>query len=173
MSPLGRNTKLVSSVIEMVGETSKHPVVRECLNLVRETAFSPGAIARVRVFASQSIIRTRQQYTVALRQNLHALVEGLIEPRQFVREFFELTESGNLRNDIRKKLVLSLLMSETVRPAIKFLILENFLRLPRSVRLGIVSEIVQAEPSRHVEVIKEELKWIIMQGRMAKALENR
>jgi hypothetical protein len=65
-----------------------------------------------------------------------------------------------MRSDIRKKLVLSLLLSENIRPSIKFLFLENFDELPRPVRKAIIREIMKAEPSRHMELLKEELRWM-------------
>ena len=80
----------------------------------------------------------------ALRHNLKALLDGTIAPRRFVAEFFELTEAGNLRSDIRKKLVLSLLLSENIRPSIKFLFLENLNRLPALTRSAIVSGLMDA-----------------------------
>ncbi len=115
-------------------------------------------------------MQTRSQYTAALRQNLRALIEGVIAPRAFVKEFFELTEAGNLRHDIRRKLVLSLLVSPNIRPSIKFLVLENFQRFPTAVRRGIISGVLQAEPNRHSDIIKEELRWIITQERQPGAL---
>ena len=163
MCPLGGRTKLVAGVMQVVGETSRHPLVRECLNFVTENDFDPTTIAEIRRHASRFIVQTREQYTLALRQNLHMLLEGAIAPRQFVAEFFELTEAGNMRNDIRKKLVLSLLLSDTVRPSVKFLMLENFERLAKPVRLAIISAVLAAEPTRHTEIIKEELRYMAAQ----------
>lgn len=161
MCPLGTSTKLVAGVMQVVGETSKHPLVRECLSFVSESDFNPATIAEVRRHASRFIVQTREQYTLALRENLQMLLDGSIAPRQFVSEFFELTEAGNMRNDIRKKLVLSLLLSGSVRPSVKFLMLENFERLAKPVRASIISSVLQAEPTRHTEIIKEELKYMV------------
>ena len=161
MFPLGARTPLINGVMRVVGETSKHPLVRECLNFVTESDFDPAAIAEVRRHASRFIVKTREQYTLALRQNLQMLLEGEISPRQFVGEFYELTEAGNMRNDIREKLVLSLLLSGTVRPSVKFLMLENFERLPKPVRIAIIKAVLKAEPTRHTEIIKEELKYMV------------
>ncbi|HEC14261.1 MAG TPA: hypothetical protein ENI72_00755 [Rhodospirillales bacterium] len=97
---------------------------------------------------------------------MRALIDGTLAPRQFVQEFFALTEAGNMRSDIRKKLVLSLLLSENIRPSIKFLLLENFHRMPEPVRHGIISAVLNAPPSHHVDVMKVELKWIIRQEGM-------
>lgn len=163
MCPLGRRTKLIAGVMRVVGETSKHPLVRECLSFVTESDFDPNTIAEVRRHASRFIVKTREQYALALRENLQLLLDGSIAPRQFVNAFFELTEAGNMRNDIRKKLVLSLLLSGSVRPSVKFLMLENFERLAKPVRASIISAVLQAEPTRHVEIIKEELKYMIAQ----------
>ena len=171
LAPLGGRTRLITGVLQVVGETSKHPLVRECLAFVSDSDFDPTTIAEVRRHASRFIVQTREQYTLALRQNLHALLEGEIAPRQFVKEFYELTEAGNMRNDIRKKLVLSLFLSATVRPSVKFLMLENFDRLPKPVRIEIISAVLKAEPTRHTEVIKEELKYMIAAG--AASLEMR
>ncbi len=166
LSPLGRTNKLVSGVIQVVGETSKHPLVRECVSLVTESAFDPDAISRIRRHASEFIVRTRQQFTIALRENLRGLMDGTIAPREFVLEFFELTEAGNLRNDIRKRLVLSLLLSENVRPSVKFLMLENFHRMPKPVRVAILAAVLNAEPSHHIDMVKEEIRWIVAQERL-------
>jgi len=165
--PIANKTPLVSQLFDIVGQTSRHPLVRQAVELVTENAFDPHAIAHVQRHASRFVLKTRSQYTAALRQNLSALIDGVIAPREFVHEFFELTEAGNVRHDIRKKLVLSLLVSPTIRPSIKFLVLENFHRLPHPVRLAIISGVLQAEPTRHTEVIKEELRWIITNERQA------
>ena len=100
----------------------------------------------------------------ALRQNLHNLMDGSVSPRHFVQEFFQLTEAGNMRNDIRKKLVISLLMSETVRPSVKFLMLENFHQMPAPVQTAIIQALLRADSSRHEDLMKEELRWIVAQG---------
>ena len=163
LSPLARKNKLLSGVFQIVGETTKHPLVKECVSLVAESDFDPAAISRIQRHAGDFIVRSRQQYTVALRENLNGLMSGELPPRQFVREFFELTEAGNLRSDIRKRLVLSLLLSENVRPSVKFLILENFSRLPKPVRLAIVTSVFKAEPSHHIDLVKEEVRWIVAQ----------
>jgi len=166
MCPLGGRTKLISGVIQLVGETSKHELVRECLSFVNDQSFDPSTIAEVRRHANTYILKTRQQYTVALRENLQSLLDGSVAPRVFVKEFFELTETGNLRQDIRKKLMLSLLLSTTVRPSVKFMMLENFERLPKPVRMSIISAVLKAPPTRHTEIIKEELKYIVTQNHL-------
>lgn len=165
LAPLGNKTELVEGVVRIIGETSKHDLVRECLKYVTERAFDPNSLGRVRDHATKFIADSRKHYTAALRENLKCLLDGDLAPRQFVLQFFELTEAGNLRHDIRKKLVLSLLLSSSVRPSIKFLMLENFHRMPKSVRLGIISAVLKAEPNRHTEVIKEELRYIVVQER--------
>ncbi|CCQ74153.1 hypothetical protein [Magnetospira sp. QH-2] len=166
LGPQGKDTKLVNGVLQLVGETSRHPGVKKCVDLITDSAFNPGAIAAVRRHASHMIIQTRKQYSTALRQNLQALLEGVIAPRQFVREFFELTEAGNLRHDVRRKLVASLLLSPTIRPGIKFLFLENFDRLSTATRCHVISEVLRVKDAPHVEIIKEELKWIVQQGQL-------
>lgn len=166
LCPLGNSTKLVRGVVEIIGETSKHDLVRECLKYVTDHAFEPDSISKVRQHASKIVTESRQQFTAALRENLKSLLDGEIAPRKFVKDFFELTEAGNMRHDVRKKLILSLLLSSSVRPSIKFLMLENFGRIPRAVKLGIVSAVLKAEPSRHTDVIKEELHYILNQEKM-------
>ncbi len=166
LCPLGNSTKLVRGMVEIIGDTSHHELVKECLKYVTEHAFEPESIGKVRQHASKFVTESRKKYTAALRENLKSLLDGEIAPRQFVREFFALTEAGNLRHDIRKKLILSLLLSSSVRPSIKFLMLENFERMPKQVKIGIVSAVLKAEPTRHTEVIKEELKYMITQERM-------
>lgn len=165
LSPRASRTKLVTGLYTVLGETTKHPLVRECVDLVTENAFNPKVISHILHKAEQSIIKTREEYSLALRHNLNALMEGLIQPREFVREFFDLAEAGNLRNDIRQKLVLSLLLSEHIRPSTKFLMLENFERLSKPTRTAIISGVLQADPTRHTDIIKEELRWIVSQER--------
>ncbi|MEK9752913.1 MAG: hypothetical protein VW338_06845 [Rhodospirillaceae bacterium] len=169
LSPLGGKTRLLSGITQIIAETSRHDTVKECLRFVQERSFEPSAVAEIRRHASKFIIRTRQQYTAALRDNLKNLLDGTVAPRQFVREFFELTEAGNMRHDIRKKLVLSLLLSPTVRPSVKFLLLENFDRMPKPVQAAIISGVLRADPSRHTEVIKEELRYMVITRRQREA----
>ncbi len=170
MSPLGTKSKLVGGLFQVMGESSRHDIVRRSVELITANAFSPEMIAEVRRQASRVIVNTREEFTLALRQNLQSLLDGTIAPRQFVREFFDLTEAGNLRNEIRKKLMLSLLLSPTIRPSIKFLLLENFQRMPQTVRFSIIRAVLKAEPSRHLDMIKEELRWIVTQEHPAAAL---
>ena len=160
LSPLGQKSPLINGVLQVVRESTKHPMIAKCISLITESAFSPETISSVRGQASRFIIKSRREYTLALRQNLQALLDGSIAPRLFVSEFFELTEAGNMRSDIRKKLILSLLLSENIRPSIKFLFLENFNELPRPVKREIVQGVMRAEPSHHMEIIKEELRWM-------------
>ena len=160
LSPLGGKTRLLGGVVEIICDTSKHETVKKCLGYIQDRHFEPSAILEVRRHAAKFIVRSRQQYTAALRENLKSLLDGAITPRQFVSDFFELTEAGNMRHDIRKKLVLSLLLSPTVRPSVKFLILENFHLLAQPIQLAIISNVLRAEPSRHTEIIKEELRYL-------------
>lgn len=171
MSPLGQDNKLIAGVFALVGETSRHEGVRTCVDLIVDHDFHPAAIAKVRRHAATFIIQTRRQFTNALRQNLRDLIDGTLAPRNFVQEFFQLTESGNLRHEVRMRLVSSLLLAESIRPSIKFLFLENFFRFPSPVRVGIISSITSASPSRHTEVIRDELKWMLAQERRSRGVE--
>jgi hypothetical protein len=167
LSPLGPKNKLIAGVIGLVGQTTKHLLVRKCVNLVQESAFNPSAISAVQRSAAQYILKTRKQFTIAMRQNLYGLMNGNIAPREFVQEFFALTEAGNMRHDIRKKLLLSLMLSRTVRPSIKFMMLENLHRMPSPVRRSIIEGVLKTEPlDHHVAVIQEELKWMAKQEKI-------
>jgi hypothetical protein len=160
LSPLGRGSALVGGVFEMLGGTSKHPVVKQMVDLVSESDFDPRMIAKVQKNAEKFVALARKRYADALRRNLKMLLGGDLEPRRFVAEFFELSEAGNLRVDIRKRLVLGLLTSDTIRPSIKFLFLENLQRLPPSVRNEIINETLKAPNKPSLEAIKQELAWI-------------
>lgn len=161
LSPLARDGKLVNGVCRIVGETTRHPEVRKAIDLVSEADFSPQIVEVLRRHAGGYVSRARKQYTDALRANLKGLLDGEIAPRPFVEAFFELTEAGNLRHEVRKSLVSSLLTSKTVRPSIKFLFLENFHRLPRAVRQAIVGDLGKAKGDPFLPMIKEELHWIL------------
>jgi len=160
LGPMGKESPLINGVLQVVRESTKHPIISDCISLITESAFNPEIIRNVRGQANKYIVNSRREYTLALRKNLQALLDGLIAPRLFVCQFFELTEAGNMRSDIRKKLVLSILLSENIRPSIKFLFLENFNELPQPVRKEIVRGVMRAEPSHHMEIIKEELRWM-------------
>ena len=144
----------------MLGQTSKHPAVKQCVGLVTESAFNPKVIGKVHRNARQFVSLSRKRYTEALKENLRQLIDGIINPRTFVAEFFELSEAGNLRVDIRKRLILGLLNSDTIRPSIKFLFLENLERLPAGVRIEIINEAMSAPNKPSLEAIKQELAWI-------------
>jgi hypothetical protein len=160
MCPSARHTNLTAEVFGMLGDTSKHPVVKHCVKLVTESDFDPGIIGKVKSNVSKFITLSRKRYSEALRENLRALIDGHLEPRVFVDEFFELSEAGNLRVDIRKRLILSLLNSDTVRPSIKFLFLENLERLPDTVQKEIISEALDAPDKPSLEAVKQELAWL-------------
>ena len=160
MSAVPKRTPLISEVFSMLGETSKHPVVKQCVGLVTESAFNPKIIGKVHSNAKQFVALSRKRYTEALKENLRQLIDGNLEPRTFVAEFFELSEAGNLRVNIRKRLILGLLTSDTIRPSIKFLFLENLERLPAAIRLEIINEAMNVENKPSLEAIKQELAWI-------------
>ena len=61
MSPLGAQNELVSGVFDLVGESTRHPLVRECVSMVRESAFNPNTISTIHRHATRFIIRTREQ----------------------------------------------------------------------------------------------------------------
>lgn len=160
MSTLPDRTPLITEVFGMLGETSKHPVVKQCVNLVKESAFNPKIIGKVHRNAKQFVALSRKRYTEALKENLRQLIDGSLNPRTFVAEFFELSEAGNLRVDIRKRLILGLLTSDTIRPSIKFLFLENLERLPAGIRMEIINDAMNAPDKPSLEAIKQELAWI-------------
>lgn len=165
LSPKACHRDLVAGVYQLVGEKTRHPLVKRCIDVVRENDFNPKAIAFVRTRTRQFIVETRKQYAVALKALLRALLDGEMAPSEFVSQFIQLTEAGNLRSDVRQKLVTSLLLSETVRPGIKFLMLEHFNSFPLPTRQGIIQAVAQAPESRHIDVLQEELRWIVSHER--------
>jgi len=44
------------------------------------------------------------------------------------------------------------------------LMLENFHQMPSPVQTAIIQALLRAESSRHVDLMKEELRWIVAQG---------
>jgi hypothetical protein len=160
MSVMSERTPLVTEVFSMLGQTSKHPVVKQCVGLVTESAFNPKIIDKVHNNAKQFVSLSRKRYTEALKENLRQLIDGSLSPRTFVAEFFELSEAGNLRVDIRKRLILGLLNSDTIRPSIKFLFLENLELLQPEVQIDIINETMNAPDKPSLEAIKQELAWI-------------
>jgi len=160
LSPLAGKKKLIRGVFDIVKETTKHDAVKKCVELVTENDFDPTAINTLANHAGLYVKQARERYSIALKNNLKALMDGELEPRRFVEEFFALTEAGNLRQEIRKKLVTSLLTSPNIRPSIKFLFLENFERFPSMVRDMIVRELMATPDRPHMDMIRDELKWM-------------
>ncbi|MCW8915674.1 MAG: hypothetical protein OQK24_07450 [Magnetovibrio sp.] len=161
LSPKAEHQDLVAGVCELVGEKTRHPLVKRSIELIKDNHFSPRSIAFVRTRTSQFIVQTRRQYAHALKMILRSLLDGDMAPSEFVSQFIQLTEAGNLQSDVRQKLVTTLLLSETVRPGIKFLMLEHFESFPMPTRQGIIQAVANAPDSRHIDVLKEELRWIV------------
>jgi len=67
LSPKAENQKLVAGVCALVGEKTRHPLVKRSIDLSTENDFSPKAIAFVRTRTSQFIVETRRQYAQALK----------------------------------------------------------------------------------------------------------
>lgn len=172
LSPKACHKDLIAGMYELVGEKTRHPLVARCVDVVRENDFSPKAIAFVRTRTSQFIVQTRKQYAQALKHILKALLDGDMGAGEFVTQFIELTESGNLQSDVRQKLVTSLLLSESVRPGIKFLMLEHFESFPLPTRQGIIQAVAKAPESRHIDVLKEELRWIVSHEKQKQAIHR-
>ena len=154
------STPLVTEVFGMLGETSKHAVVKQCVEAVTESAFNPEVIKKIRYKATKFVVISRSRYTEALKNNLKLLMTGQIDANIFVTEFFKISEAGNLRLDIRKRLILGLLISDKIRPSIKFLFLENLERLPLEIRRDIINEAINSPDKSSLEVIKQELAWL-------------
>jgi hypothetical protein len=173
LSPKACHKDLITGVYQLVGEKTRHPLVKRCIDVVRENDFNPKAIAFVRTRTSLFIVETRKQYANALKALLRALLDGEMPPSEFVGQFIQLTEAGNLRSDVRQKLVTSLLLSETVRPGIKFLMLEHFNSFPLPTRQGIIQAVAKAPESRHIDVLQEELRWIVSHERQKKQAEKK
>ena len=144
----------------ILGETSKHAVVKQCVEAVTESAFNPDLIKKIRYKATKFVMISRSRYTEGLKNNLKFLLTGQIDASVFVAEYFKLSEAGNLRLDIRKRLILSLLTSDKIRPSIKFLFLENLERLPLEIRRDIINEAINSPDKSSLEVIKQELAWL-------------
>lgn len=172
LSPKACHKDLIAGVYELVGEKTRHPLVSRCIDVVRENDFSPKAISFVRTRTSQFIVQTRKQYAAALKAILRALLDGDMVASDFVHQFVQLTEAGNLQSDVRQKLVTSLLLSETVRPGIKFLMLEHFESFPLPTRQGIIQAVAKAPESKHIDVLKEELRWIVSHERQKQHAEK-
>ncbi|MBL4692568.1 MAG: hypothetical protein JKY92_04485 [Magnetovibrio sp.] len=170
LSPKACDKELIAGMYALVGEKTRHPLVSRCVDVVRENDFNPKAIAFVRTRTRQFIVQTRRQYAQALKLILRALLDGDIGAADFVEQFIKLTESGNLQSDVRQKLVTSLLLSEHVRPGIKFLMLEHFESFPLPTRQGIIQAVANAPESRHIDVLKEELRWIVSHERQKQAV---
>lgn len=165
LSPKACDKDLIAGVYAIVGEKTRHPLVSRCIDVVRENDFSPKSISFVRTRTSQFIVQTRKQYAGALKTILRAMLNGDMAASEFVQQFIQLTEAGNLQSDVRQKLVTSLLLSETVRPGIKFLMLEHFESFPLPTRQGIIQAVAKAPESKHIDVLKEELRWIVSHER--------
>lgn len=172
LSPKAEHQKLVAGVCALVGEKTRHPLVKRSIELITENDFSPKAIAFVRTRTSHFIVETRRQYAQALKAILRALLDGDMAPSEFVNQFIQLTEAGNLQSDVRQKLVTSLLLSETVRPGIKFLMLEHFESFPTPTQQGIIQAVAHAPDSRHIDVLKEELRWIVSHEKQKRLAEK-
>ena len=56
LCPLGRETKLLSGVVEIIGEISEHEAVNECLGYVKDRHFEPSAIVEVRRHTTKLIV---------------------------------------------------------------------------------------------------------------------
>lgn len=156
----GREHGLAGGIFEVVGDTSKHEMVRDCVSLVTREAFSPEAIAEIRHRASHHIFQTREQYRAAMTNNLRALLDGAMTPRDFLDEFIELAHFGNLRLDIYKRLIVKLMRSDAVRPCLKFMILERLDQFPKMVQLQIVTAVNAAPNTPEYETLKRELRVI-------------
>lgn len=173
LSPKAEHQELVAGVCSLVGEKTRHPLVKRSIDLITENDFSPKAIAFVRTRTSHFIVETRRQYSQALKALLRALLDGDMMPSEFVNQFIQLTEAGNLQSDVRQKLVTSLLLSEHVRPGIKFLMLEHFDSFPMPTRQGIIQAVAHAPESKHIDVLKEELRWIVSHEKQKRQIEKR
>jgi len=151
---------LVTEIFAMLSDTSKHAVVKQCVEQVTDSAFNPKVIENIKYNVKKFVAVSRKQYMDALRKNMKCLLEGKIDAGDFVDEFFMLSEAGNLRVDIRKRLIIGLLTSDKIRPSIKFLFMENLQRLPLEIRRDIINQTINVPDKPHLEVIKQELAWL-------------
>ena len=144
----------------MLGETSMHEVVRQCVDSVTDSAFNPQVIKKIQYKATKFVAISRRRYTETLKNNLKFLMAGQIDAGVFVNDFFRLSEAGNFRLDIRKRLILGLLSSDKIRPSIKFMFLENLERRPLEIRREIINEAINSPDKPNLEAIKQELAWL-------------
>ena len=169
MGPHAKCKELITGIFEVVGDSTKHELVHDCIKLLTKNAFSPESMHVVRNRASNHVVEIREFYRRAMTENLRALLDGKREARDFVDEFIELATSGNLRIEIYKRLVIKLMRSDAVRPSVKFMLLERLDCFPQMVKIQIVSEVNAAPDTAEYQTLKQELRWIYE----AKTRENK
>jgi hypothetical protein len=161
LTPRAKVTPLLKDICDEISNNTIHEVVRNCLVKCVRGNFRKEYVDAAQVQIQQSIDGIRSTCFDHLRRNFEQLLHGAIVPRIFIGDLLEKAEESNIKISVYRQLVVTLLLSKKVRPAAKFLLLEQLVILPKAVIKEIITTIANCPRDEHTAFLKEELDWII------------
>lgn len=165
LAPRAGTQELVEEILAGIGDRSSHREVRDTVVFLRDGKMRPEVVAEAQAHARNEIREIRAKGFEALKTVLREVMDGSLGPREFVEEFFELSEKCTIRPEIYAQMLLNLMNSAKIRPLVKLILLENVDRLPTKVRYQ-VYQTVNALPDMHENFyLKRELAFLLERER--------
>jgi len=167
LAPRASTQELVEEIVAGIADRSAHKEVRDTVTYLRDGKLGQQAIAETRNIIREQIRDIRATGFEGLKQILRLVLDGSLDPREFVEHFFELSEKCTIRPEIYTQMLINLINSPKIRPMVKLILLENVERMPTKVLYQVYTT-VNALPDMHENFyLKRELAFLLERERVA------
>jgi hypothetical protein len=151
---------LIGEVLAGVAHEASHAPVREVLGYVADRAFHPDIVDDVARAIEEKLGDMRKECFLRMKEGLQQLFDRELDPASFVERFFELSERTRIRMDVYGSMVQTLIRAKKVRPLVKVLLVEQVMRMPKVVRLQMISD-VNAIDDPALRYLRQELAFVL------------
>jgi hypothetical protein len=161
LAPRATTQELVEEIVAGIGDRAAHADVRESIGHLKSGRHRADVVEDVQRSVAAKIHEIRATGFEGLKGILRHVMEGRLGPREFVDQFFELSEKCTIRPEIYAQMLINLMNSAKIRPLVKLILLENVDRMPTKVRYQVYAT-VNALPDMHENFyLKRELAFLL------------
>ncbi len=153
------------SIAELLAEVSRHQAVRQGVKLVLNDAFSPAALRGLRGAVHHALEQDRERARIELIEYLGDLAKDNTIPHRLVDDLLSFNHRMLLNHHLLKKLVIGLVDSRKVDPAVKVILIRDMHRLSGDLRLEIMTRIGLLDDSATNRPIKRALEQLLASPR--------
>ncbi len=152
-------------IAELLTEKSRHAVVRQGVRQVLTQSFSPQALRGLRGAVHQALEQDRERARIELIDYLGALSKDKAIPQRLVDDLLSFSHRMLLQHQVFKRLVVGLVESTKVDPAVKVVLIRDMHRLSADLRMEIMTRIGLLDDTAVNRPIKRALERLLASPR--------